>query len=445
MPAQDDRWDVVVVGLRDPSHANLVMVAAELAHYASLPAEDVERLLSEDEEVEVLVNLARSEAERAAQELNMLGAVVDLRLAMDDSGVFPVFKPDADRQVGVAVGGIIDDSATPPTMGEARQALPEVEPDPEAHRMRARTPAPATAPKAVDPLDLLPMGDSGVHSLLDDLGGPPGIGEALPAPAPRVEPQRVAPDRPGPGSYEVHRPGAAPQAGRARPAPAKAKPKPKGAKPKGGKPKRQPTGPVLGDIGGGPAEPEAPKLPKRLERATAKASEAPTDLELDFEAVGLSKPPAKGGVPKPEPVPGGPPSPGTSGSNMPRRTRAGNMGGTGAAAGGRAQHPAGLLETLRADAVATAMLVVGGCLVITLIVALQIQRSSARDVLPPLEEELAAALADPAGVEAGELRPPSAIESQIDDELGSMETSFLLWWLALGVPVGLVLSRLQAR
>ncbi|MCA9656087.1 MAG: hypothetical protein H6712_24135 [Myxococcales bacterium] len=445
MPAQDDRWDVVVVGLRDPSHANLVMVAAELAHYASLPGEDVERLLASDEEVEVLVNLDRSEAERAAQELTMLGAVVDLRLAMDDSGVFPVFKPDADRQVGVAVGGLIDDSATPPTVGEVRGALPSVEPDLEAGRMRARkrTPLPTrpAAPRGSgDPLDLLPMGDSGAHSLIDDLGGPPGIGEALPAPPPR-EPRREA-RAPSPSGYETHRPERAAASKPARDEPRRAeagssgKPKPKEPKDKA----RRSGGSVLGDIGGPSAEPEPPKLPARLK------GPGPGDpgaaIELDFEAVGLSKPP-RGSMlhAAPPPIQG----PGSSGSTMPRRTRAGNIGGTGQSAAGRERGGGGLLEALRGDAVAITLLALGGSLIVSLIIAMQIQRSSARDTLPPLEEELAASLAAPAAVEAGQLRAPSAVEDEIDAALDGMERSFLIWWLALGVPVGLVLSRLSAR
>ena len=140
MPATDDRWDVVVVGLRDPSQAAAAMTIAELAHYASLPPQDVERMLDEGE-VPVLENLDRAEAERAAYEIAELGAVVDLRLAMTDSGVFPVFKPDAERQIGVAVGGLIDDSATPPTVGAAL-GLPALEPDletPQQPRPRAIT------------------------------------------------------------------------------------------------------------------------------------------------------------------------------------------------------------------------------------------------------------------------------------------------------------------
>ena len=55
---------------------------------------------------------------------------------------------------------------------------------------------------------------------------------------------------------------------------------------------------LLGDIGPGPGgmPSESPKLPSRLERATASAaSQTSGPLELDFEAAGMKRPPPKGG------------------------------------------------------------------------------------------------------------------------------------------------------
>jgi len=98
---------------------------------------------------------------------------------------------------------------------------------------------------------------------------------------------------------------------------------------------------------------------------------------------------------------------------------------------------------LRDDRVATTLLAVAIALMISLVVALQVQRGDARDLLPPLEEELAASLNDPAAVEARELRSPSTVEDQINDTLDGMEGSFLLWWLAIGIPVGLAISRMR--
>lgn len=411
------------MGLRDPTHTNVVMVAAELAHYASLPSEDVERLLEADREIEVLVKLARSEAERAAQELSMLGAVVDLRLTMSDGGVFPVFKPDADRQVGVAIGGLIDDSATPPTVGEARGDLPNVEPDQEAGRMRHRPPRPRRAsprPRSrPDPLDALPMGDSGEVALRGGAEiGPPGIGEVLPAEPPRAGMGRDAPRT-------------APSRGRVKP-----KPKPKPA----AKPKPKPATPSLGSVGPGAAE--DPRLPERLQRA-AELSQPQGKIELDFEAVGLPAPP-KGGIPSGVAAPGAP-RPGTSASNMPRRSRAGNMGGSGHSASGQGRGSTGLLDALREDGVASTMLSLGITLIMSLILAVQLQRGDAKELLPPLEEELAASLNDPGAVEGGQMRAPADIEAEIEETLGDMQRSFLLWWLALGGPVGLLLSRLEGQ
>src|SRR5688572_27653329 len=62
--------------------------------------------------------LRRHEAERAAHELDAIGAAVDLRLSSVTSGAYPILKPDAERRSGTAVGGFIDDSATPPSIAE---------------------------------------------------------------------------------------------------------------------------------------------------------------------------------------------------------------------------------------------------------------------------------------------------------------------------------------
>lgn len=402
MPATDDRWDVVVVGLRDPSQASAVMVIAELAHYASLPPQDIERML-DDGEVPVLGNLDRAEAERAANELSELGAVVDLRLAMDDSGVFPVFKPDAERTVGVAVGGLIDDSATPPTVGES-MALPELEPDLEGAsapraRQRTRTPRPAPVKSSVldDPNEFA----------LGDLGGPPGLDlglEPLPPPDPPPEPR--------------------------------AKKKPAAKK------SSQGVDALLGDIGGA-APAAAPKSPKRPKAAGPPPGDPELGLELDFEAAGMARPPPKGGATAASaaPVDHGAER---SGSNMPRRTRDGNMGGTGASAAGREQSAGSLGEALRNDGVSALLLGLGVGLLLGLVLAMAMQRGDARERLPPLEEELAAALNDPAGVQSGEHREPAAIEGEIDGALGDLQQKFLLWWLIPGAVVGVGLSRLRA-
>lgn len=442
VPATDDRWDVTVIGLRDPSHASTVMAVAELAHYASLPPQDVERMLDEGE-LPVLTNLDRAEAERAAHELNELGAVVDLRLTDATGGVFPVLKPDADRQIGVAVGGIIDDSATPPTVGEPR-GLPELEPDLEVPRPRTRTPVPGgmnialgsgvdrmptgthrpavSRGQAPAPIESSPYAEPAPrHALLTD-HGPPGIGEEpLPPPMPGES---------GPGELGGRRSSAA-----ARPRAATPKPKPKPAKKKA---KPGSTDALLGDIGPGAPPAETPKLPKRLRQAVAAAAREESPIELDFEAAGL-RPPERRVAASPAMQPAG-----GSANAMPRRSRAGNMGGSGYSAAGRRDAEAGLVETLRNDGVAGLILGLGVGLILSMVLALQIQRGDVRDRLPPLEEELAASLNDPAGVEAGERRTQASVEGEINQTLDEIERKFLLVWLGVGLPVGLLLSRLRA-
>lgn len=405
MPATDDRWDVVVVGLRDPSAAAAMMAVAELAHYASLPPQDVERMLEEGE-VLVLENLDRAEAERAAYELAELGALVDLRLAMGDSGVFPVFKPDAERQIGVAVGGLIDDSATPPTVGAA-VGLPELEPDleaPQQPRPRQPTRPPvASKPPAAGPPSL----DEGASGRTRTATPPPGDGgasgrarTATPAPSAGARGNAASPGR-GSAASNVES--------------------------------------MLGDIGGA-AAPAAPKLPQRLQRASAAAAAVPTELEVDFAAAGMAPPPKRG--PSMSPAPVEPPAD-RSASNMPRRTRAGQMGGTGASAAGHVHRSGGMLELLRSDGIAMLLVGLGVGLALSLVLALQLQRSSVRDTLPALEEELAASLSDPADVAAGKRRDPAKVQEELDEALDGMQRSFLLWWLVPGTLVGLLLSRLK--
>ena len=485
MPATDDRWDVLVVGLRDPSHANAVMVVAELAHYASLPPADVQRMLDEGE-LPVLSNLDRAEAERAAYELNELGAVVDLQLTDAGSGVFPVLKPDADRQIGVAVGGLIDDSATPPTVGESLGGLPEVEPDleipaaprsrltpprndglsvtlgSEVHRMptgnhrpvvmRGQGPEPIEASPYKEPVPR--------HELLTDRG-PPGLGEE-PLGSPQLGERR-------PGEYGLHnadvsRSGrgamhssAGAPGGRRSPA-SSSKPQPQ-PRARAQTPAQTPTKPraqartkkksrpnmdgLLGEVGPS-AAPESPKLPRRLERATAAAEQSEASLELDFEAAGIERPPPRfSSPPSSSAVPRPLHQVDHSASSMPRRSRV-NMGGTGASAGGYAGgETGGVVDALRNDGVAALILGLGIGLILSMVLAIQLQRTNVRDDIPALEEELAASLSDPAGVEAGDRRAVDVVEDELNEVLDGIERKFLLLWLGVGLPVGVLLSRLR--
>jgi hypothetical protein len=399
VPATDDRWDVVVVGLRDPAHAAAMLTVAELAHYASLPPHDIERMLAEGE-VLMLESLDRAEAERAAYDLAELGAMVDLRLAMTDSGVFPVFKPDSERQIGVAVGGLIDDSATPPTVGAA-VGLPQLEPDLEA----PGTPRPRTASSRA------PSGAPRRGAQVT--AGPPGLDEEPPPPP-------LPHEEPGRGGLGAGLP--------ARSAEGGAGARPRAQTPAPGRAKARPTDleSLLADLA--PAA-VAPKLPPRLQRASAATEGGSSKLELDFAAAGLTPPSSRGlGA---TPAPGGPRVEPSAGGSLPRAS-AGRMGATGS----------GFLDTWRSDGIAAVLVGLGVGLALSLALAVQMQRSGVRDRLPPLEDELAVALADPAGVAAGKRRAPAVIESELDDALDELQRSFLLWWLAPGALAGLLLSRL---
>lgn len=111
-----------------------------------------------------------------------------------------------------------------------------------------------------------------------------------------------------------------------------------------------------------------------------------------------------------------------------------------------AYHPAPELEKgrlLGRDPV-TAMLLglsIGG--VIALVVAYASVRGSVRDELIELETELSESYTKPIDVEMGELRPPSAIEEDLEDRYAASRRRFLFIFLATGALVGIVLGRLR--
>lgn len=118
--------------------------------------------------------------------------------------------------------------------------------------------------------------------------------------------------------------------------------------------------------------------------------------------------------------------------------------GAGPSAGGKAE-PTGLLELLLEDRVAWTLLTMSIALVISLVTAISVRRGEVRELLPPLEEELAGSLNDPAGVERGKKRSPAEIEGDMVDVLDDLERSFLMLWLVAGIPMGLAFSRYHLR
>ncbi|MBL4687963.1 MAG: hypothetical protein JKY37_25455, partial [Nannocystaceae bacterium] len=159
-------------------------------------------------------------------------------------------------------------------------------------------------------------------------------------------------------------------------------------------------------------------------------------LELDFEAVGIAPKQRKlrelGGR--------------ISGEHKavdaapPRRSRAGNFAGSGGAATAPLDDERGFF--LGRDGYTAVPLGVAIGLVISLMVAIQLQRSADAAALQPLEEELRIATASASLIDSGEVRSVSRLDSALESEYDELKKSFVFKWLAIGLPLGFVLGRI---
>ncbi len=77
-----------------------------------------------------------------------------------------------------------------------------------------------------------------------------------------------------------------------------------------------------------------------------------------------------------------------------------------------------------------------------LLVAFAVTRSSKRDAIVALEDEISESYRLPLKVEKGDVRAPSEIQGELDDLYGSARTQFMLI-LVLGVPIGLGIGRIR--
>lgn len=454
-----------------------------------MPLDEMIEALQEGE-VPVHAGLRRHEAERAAHELDAGGAAVDLRLSTASSGVFPILRPDAERRSGTAVGGFIDDSATPPSIADSKVAPLPLEPPsaedqigPMAHVSRGAAatrlePAPALpvftrrrtigeAPVSVPPaqppgayvsvrppppppraaeadpfsalsttLDRL-AGDGSVDTLLGTLGEPDANGRAVARPTKdRLTPRDGyrAPGRPdaGPAERPFAPSGGAPL-GAVPTARASALPAAPEAEPEPPPPRRTPV-PAVAREPEPPPPRESPTKAAPRKKDPFAAPDAADDggLQLDYRAAGLAQPPIANLSRDPKP--------GQSGI-LPRRTRATDLHGSGAAAhsaGGDETRP--LLGPERVSATLLGLVVGLGA---GMFAAVLLQKGAQDEKIVGYEAEMQDAVVSPDKVAAGEVRSSSAIEDDLEEAYDEVRRAFLLKWLAIGLPIGVVLGRLN--
>jgi hypothetical protein len=471
-----ETWDVVVVGLHDPRPDKLGHLARHLARVCEMPIDELVEALQEGE-VPVYSGLRRHEAERAAHQLDAFGAAVDLRLAVVTSGVYPILKPDAERRSGTAVGGFIDDSATPPRIVDSQVGVLPLEPpaagdhigpvaaappmvqgaagrraasasaSPVVTRRRTIGESPSSVPPSHPPvghpaagrparagvsLDDDPLGalTSGLERLsADDALGMLG---SLDDDRDRVQPRGGDWATPRDGVPAPQEPPAA-----ATPAPRRAsQPVIETGRADDAPPPPPRRGPIVATA------PVAKPTPVPAKPVTPKARADPfappsgsSDLQLDYEAAGMSRPPT--------PTLSRAVKPGHS-AVLPRRTRATDVGGTGAAARGFGRASEASRRPLMGPEPVSATLfgLVAG-LALGLFAAVLLQKGAENEAIVGFEAEMQQALAAPDDVAAGQVRAANAIEADLDAAYAEVRRSFLLRWLAIGVPIGLVLGRLK--
>lgn len=459
--AVQERWDVVVVGMHDPGGAQADAFASALAQISGMNPSAISSALQRGE-VPVHAGMRRHEAELAASELDRLGAVVDLRLSAAASGAYPILKPDAERRSGTAVGGFIDDSATPPRMAGSGMHNLSLEPDPTGGPVgpsltlerEPTVPAPppvgpGTHPAAYAPVPqpgyVPPPGPPAQHGTMPSSSGSSdalsalstgldklsdGDADALlgtidgsePAPskpkdpARRKEFDRVA-NRPSAAQRQAARDA---RSGDPEPAPIEVKVKLERGK-------KAPAAPAVEDEP--PAPPPKKKKKKRESFGPAGASaEAP--LELDYRAAGLASRPV-GGIRTNDDVKAG-----QSGAMM--RADFGRPGS--------AVHSAPLEDKrplLGPDRLSAGLFGGAAGLIVGLVVAVFMHKGAGAEAIVPLEEELAESLANPGGVVAGVVRPEDQITGDLEEAYGDAQRSFILAFVLIGAPLGLILGRLN--
>lgn len=218
---------------------------------------------------------------------------------------------------------------------------------------------------------------------------------------------------------------------------------------------------VLEEVSSGDGESRRPAVVTRDEAATRAKSSEPAPaiddpgaidvgsddgvLELDLAAAGIAKAPEPAlaaSAPASASLAGASASPvavapGASSGAMP--TPASSL-----QAYGSESDEAAPRYVFGRDVVTSILAGLASALFVTMLLAFALSRSAFRDDITKLETELAESVTRPLDVQAQELRSAQAIRKELADVHASSKKRFMLIWLGVGLPLGVVLGRFRA-
>ncbi len=96
-----------------------------------------------------------------------------------------------------------------------------------------------------------------------------------------------------------------------------------------------------------------------------------------------------------------------------------------------------------ADAVANYLAAIAAAVLVTLIIAFAVTRSTKKDAILALEDEITESYRKPLVVESGKIRAPAVIEDELDTLYGAARSRFLMI-MFVGIPLGLAVGRIRS-
>ena len=221
---------------------------------------------------------------------------------------------------------------------------------------------------------------------------------------------------------------------------------------------------VLEEVSSGDGEARRPASVARSEAAPPRTRSTPPSpdiddpgavevgeddgvLELDLAAAGLAKPPAPS-IPSSEPPARTVHEPSIPGASPVPVSPAASSAGMSAPAMSALEQPDlevadGPRYPFGRDIVTSVIAGIAAAMFVTMLVAFAVSRGSFRDDITRLEAEIAESMTRPLDVQAQELRSVDTIRQDLDEVHASSEKRFLLIWIGLGLPLGIVLGRFR--